>query len=57
MTYTIWLFPLISGYYFLSNFTEHHKSTKYKYNTKSLIEIVKQINDFLKDNKTTYLNI
>ena len=41
----------------ISNFTEHHKSTKYNYNTNSLIEIVKQINDFLKDNKTTYLNI
>ena len=41
----------------ISNFTEHHKSTKYKYDTKSLIEIVKQINEFLKDNKTTYLNI
>ena len=41
----------------ISSFTEHHKSTKYKYDTKSLIEIVKQINEFLKDNKTTYLNI
>ncbi|QOG90446.1 hypothetical protein HUE46_10805 [Flavobacterium columnare] len=41
----------------ISSFTEHHKSSKYKYDTKSLVEIVKQINDFLKDNKTTYLNI
>ena len=39
------------------SFEEHYKSSKYKYDCKSLVAIVKQINDFLKDNKTTYLNI
>lgn len=41
----------------INSFSEHYKSSKYKYNTKSLVDVVNQINDFLKDNKTTYLNI
>lgn len=41
----------------INNFTEHHKSKKYKYDTKSLIETIQQIIEFLKENKTTYLNI
>nr|WP_315258716.1 hypothetical protein [uncultured Flavobacterium sp.] len=41
----------------INSFSEHYKSRKYNYDCKSLVEIVKQINDFLKDNKTTYLNI
>ena len=41
----------------INSFNEHYKSSQYDYNCKSLVEIVKQINDFLKDNKTTYLNI